>query len=208
MILLQETQTFSPASVFSLYLSVEEVQIEACENYQKRSLRNKYHILTSQGPLALTIPLKSGKNAQMPIKEVSISYEENWPKHHLHTLKSAYGKSPYFEFYFDKIENLFNKNFPNLYDFNLSALNLLIKLLKIPVSVSESSDFIKDTDDTIINIRNKSVNKPFCLEMQEVPYVQVWSKSHTFYHELSILDALFCTGPQTIEILSKNVEKF
>jgi hypothetical protein len=203
MILLHETQTFSPASLYNEYISVQEVRIEACENYQKRSLRNKYYILTSQGPLAMTIPLKSGKNAQMPIKEVSISYEENWPKHHLHTLKSAYGKSPYFEFYFDKIENLFHKNIPGLYDFNMSALSLMLKLLKLPVMVTETKEYKKETDNFINNQRNKFVIQPEILEMKEVPYVQVWSKQHMFYQGLSILDTLFCMGPQTTQVLTK-----
>ena len=203
MILLHETQTFSPASLYKEYISVEEVRIEACENYQKRSLRNKYYIITSQGPLAMTIPLKSGKNAQMPIKEVAISYEENWTKHHLQTLKSAYGKSPFFEFYFDKIENLFHKNIPGLYDFNMSALALMLKLLKLPVIVAETKEYHKETDNPIINQRNKFVIQPEIHEMKEVPYVQVWSKPHIFYQGLSILDTLFCVGPQTIQVLTK-----
>ena len=105
--IIQETQIFGPIGIFAHYLNKDEIIVEKHENYQKRSFRNRYDILTTNGVLRLTIPLCKGKNNKMPITEVKLAYDDNWVDIHLQTIRSAYGKSPYFEFYFDDLEKIF-----------------------------------------------------------------------------------------------------
>jgi len=106
---IQSVQCFGPVSFFTKYKLSEKVWIEMHENYQKRSWRNRYQILSSQGPEMMSIPLVKGKNEKQPVSEVRIAYDEPWVTRQLQTLRSAYGKSPYFEDIFPDIERILHK---------------------------------------------------------------------------------------------------
>ena len=92
-----------------------DTKIDIHENYQKRSMRNRTQILAANGILNLSIPLKKG-NSQKSIKDVRISYYDNWSREHIMTLKSAYGSSPYFEYYFDRLEKILRTKHEFLFD--------------------------------------------------------------------------------------------
>jgi hypothetical protein len=196
-ILLHETQPFSNVELFSKYCKYNKVVIEACEHYQKRSLRNKYFILTSQGILPLAIPLKKGKNNKMPIKDVRIAYEENWQKTHLGAIRAAYGKSPYFEHYFDEIEALFMNNHEFLFDFNKNTMTFLLKKLKCNIIIEETTEYQKCHHNDMDDFRDYPWSQPNRVQNPSWKYVQAWTAQDEFYNNLSTLDLLFSTGPES-----------
>ncbi|MBK7428109.1 MAG: WbqC family protein [Saprospiraceae bacterium] len=51
---------------FFFYLGMQSkvILIEANENYQKNSFRNRCDILSANGPLSLSVPLRKGKILQ------------------------------------------------------------------------------------------------------------------------------------------------
>lgn len=155
--------------------------IDLHENYQKRSYRNRYDILTSNGKQSLSIPLKKGKNEKQRIDEVLISYDENWPNQHLHAIRSAYGKSPYFEHYFPLIETLLKNRFEKLVELNDASLRKLLKTLRLNIDVAYTSTFIPDKHLVIYT---------------EKRYPQVFEYKFDFTKNLSIIDLLFNTGPE------------
>ncbi len=159
--------------------------IEAQENYQKRTSRNRYNIATTNGLLTLSIPLKKGKNNRTPIQEVEISYDDNWTSNHLSAIKSAYGKSAYFEHYFPYIEAHYLKKHSHLYHFNLDSISLILKLLKIDITIKETADY-RDTINETSNSENAK------------RYQQVFEYKHGFIGNCSIIDLLFCMGPESI----------
>ena len=54
--------------VFQHYAHADVIQLEAQENYQKGSYRNRCHILGANGLQRLSIPLVKGKNNQQNIQ--------------------------------------------------------------------------------------------------------------------------------------------
>ncbi|MBK9734157.1 MAG: WbqC family protein [Saprospiraceae bacterium] len=194
--IIHETQSFSPLSTYASYINADNIIIEKYENYQKKSLRNKYTILTSNGVHTLAIPLKKGKNNQMTISEVLISYDDNWVEEHLKTIRSSYSRSPFFENYFDDIEKIFRKQNDFLFDFNMECLMFLLKKIKLNHTVFTSENYQKTYDNLIDhrNIRNQSNGNNY-------RYTQVWSEKFDFIPNLSILDLLFCAGPESSLIL-------
>jgi hypothetical protein len=193
------TFNFGPLSLFALILQSELFQIEVSENYQKRGVRNKYIIINHLGKQTLSIPLKSGKNNQQPITEVTISYEENWQAYHIKSLKAAYRKSAYFEFYIGQIEALYANQYNKLVEFNKEAVKLCLDLLKIEKEINYTSEFIKAYDQSYIDLR-KTDEK---IDLKFEKYNQVFEDRLPFIPNASILDLLFALGPQSKSYLSR-----
>lgn len=195
--LIVESQYLPPIYLFSQLQNCDEIILEASEHYQKRSFRNRCDIAASNGILSLTIPLQTGKNAQQNIKEVKIAQVENWQKQHWQSIRSAYGKAPFYEFYADIFHPHYEKQYEFLFDFNVALLQSCLKLLKLPINISTTSDYKKEISETnIIDFRNK-INKREIIGFEKIKkYPQLFEDRHGFQPNLSILDLLFCMGNQ------------
>lgn len=170
------------------------------ETYNKGSFRNRYHLSGPQGLTPLSIPLKKGKNAQQPITEVEISYDEDWPRRHIRTIQSCYGKSPFFEEYYPALLSLFSTEHQYLIDFNLEALDMSLNFLGILNRPDRSTQYLlepdylkKGIDDCRDYYRPKTVHQ---LNLQSCVYNQVFELTHGFIKHLSVLDIIFCMGPE------------
>lgn len=200
--IIHETQIFGPLTTWMYYTQTDKILIEADENYQKRSYRNRYTILSANGKQTLSIPLKKGKNQQMKIKDVKISYDEPWSNRHIQAIQSAYGKSAYFEFYFDDIKRLLSSNEKFLFDLNKQCLTTILSFLNLDNDVSFTEDYHTIySDQDILDLRGKTDVE----DSNFAYYPQVWEEKYNFVPNLSILDVLFCMGPVGVEILSKSL---
>jgi hypothetical protein len=114
------TEYLPPISSLWLINYCDTIILEYCENYQKKSTRNRCKILGVNGIDILSVPLKKGKNSRMPITDVEISYDSEWIANHLHAIKSAYGNAPYFEYYFDDLEQILKSEHRRLVNLNIA----------------------------------------------------------------------------------------
>ncbi len=196
--ILHETQILGPIYSYVQYLDRHKIIIEKNENYQKRSPRNRYEILTANGLCSLSIPLKKGKNQQKNIAEVTISYDEPWHLKHLHALRSAYGKSAYFEFYYDRLQHVYMQKHSSLLTFNTELLKLMLHFLKLDIIIDFTDTYLITYDEQLIeDFRNQLLPTSLNFEV----YPQVWSGKFDFISNLSILDLLFCMGPESVHNL-------
>ncbi len=63
----------------SLELSPSIVYIEACENYQKQSYRNRCRFYAADGVQALSFPIvHEGGTHKLPISEIKVDYSTPW----------------------------------------------------------------------------------------------------------------------------------
>jgi len=184
-----------------------KVFLEQCENYNKGSYRNRCHIASVHGVQVLSIPLMGGKHQQQPIREVKISYDYPWNSQHWTAIKSAYGKSPFFEFYADDFEIFYKKKYEFLWDWNWDLLQIVIPFLQINTDFHFTQAYQKTTPENILDFRNAispKQNKALADEaFTPFKYGQVFEDQNGFLPNLSILDLLFCTGPETSFILGK-----
>jgi len=207
--LLHEAHIFGNIQLYQFYLNSEIVYIEQYEHYQKRSFRNRYPILTAQGPITLSIPLQKGKNEQLAIKDVKIAYNQDWVKTHLQTIRSAYGKSPYFEHYFSYVEHIFNKKYTFLFDLNIDSLKTIIKLLRLNIKLELTSEYIADTNKNHLDLRSFIWATPTTHSIEKPNYAQVWESKFGFTNNLCILDLLFCCGPEaSLYLKQKSLTSF
>ena len=88
---------YPPIRFFADWISQKEKTIDIYENYQKQTYRNRCYILSPNGVQKLIVPIEH--NGARVMKDLRVSYAENWQKEHFKSLESAYRRSPYFEYY-------------------------------------------------------------------------------------------------------------
>lgn len=203
--ILLDLQYLPPVQWWAKSVSADKVLLEACEHYTKGSYRNRCHIAGAQGVLPLSIPLRSGKNSQKPIKEVRIADDAGWQAQHRTSIRSAYGKSPFYEFYADDIMPFFEKTYTFLWDWNIELIQCLVDLIGLDVTFEETKTYQKETGEDLLDFRGgvhpnprKQIADP---DFEPQAYQQVFTEKHGFLPNLSILDALFCKGPELILML-------
>ena len=198
---LLSTTYFGPVQWYQKLYRYEEVEIEQWESFQKQTYRNRCLIATTQGVQALTVPVErnsqlSALNSQL-IKDVRISDHGNWRHLHWNALVSAYGESPFFEYYQDDIRPFFEKRWEFLFDFNEEIRMKMCELLDIQPKVDYTKEF---TVNKIIDFR-EAINPKHPQEdpdFEAKPYYQVYQQKHGFLANLSVLDLLFNMGPEGI----------
>ena len=185
---------FGPIAYYSTILHYP-CQIEYHENYQKRSIRNRAQILSSNGPINISVPLKKGKT-NLSITAVQIAYDEPWYDNHLKSIISAYGTAPYFDFYIDKIKDLLESKPQLLFDLNVNIREFVFKIIGLD-SISNTSEYNKS--DRVYRPTFTNKNKKQEIVIQE--YTQVFTEKYGFTPNLSVLDLIFNVGPESNRIL-------
>jgi hypothetical protein len=185
-----------PISYIAAFLHFERVQIEQHEHYQKGGMRNRCFIATANGPLRLTVPLLKGKHQQLPVREVRIDYRTPWIKNHWHAIESAYRRAPFFEEYSAYLLPIFQQKPAFLFDLNLSVLTLVLKFLRIPgaPALSEAYEDIPALKTDLRQVFRPNEAQLAWFHTQSYP--QVFEDRQGFIPNLSILDLLFCLGPE------------
>lgn len=185
----------------SLELSPSVVYIEACENFQKQSYRNRCRFYAADGVQTLSFPIvHEGGTHKIPISEIKVDYKKPWVLQHERAISSAYGTSAYFEYYQDELFAILEAGHERLFDLNMALLNFFIEKTGIKVDVRLTEEYMKDTPhedlrEVIHPKRSNTILRDLSLEK---PYFQVFSGKYGFQPDLSILDLLFNEGPDSI----------
>ncbi len=194
-----ENQIFIPVHVFSEIMKFDNIIIEKCDNYQKRTFRNRFSLVSPQGLVYFSIPLKKGKNSQKFV-DVEISYDNDWIRSLANAIRSYYSSSPFFDHYFAKIIEVFEKEENSLFELNNSFRGLVFELLEIEKSVTFTSEYLKQyNDENIIDLREMYLPvKKTEIDGTLKPYPQVYEDKLGFVANASILDMLFNMGKSSI----------
>ena len=205
---LLSTTYFGPIQWYSKLCSYPTVFLERYEHFVKQTYRNRCLIATTQGVQALTVPIERGSGEKCLIKDLRISDHGNWRHLHWNALMSAYGESPFFEYYVDDIRPFFEKRWDYLFDFNLEITQVLCELLDIHPKIVLTDDFLPletetihhtDSDDFRNAIRPKHpMDDP---DFTPNKYWQVYQQKLGFLPNMSILDLLFNMGNESIFFL-------
>ncbi len=204
--ILLSTAYLPPVQWMAHLVAADEVWLEAHENYQKNSFRNRAHIGSPRGIQLLSVPLMKGKHAQMPIRHVRISYDEPWQSLHWASLQSAYGKSPFWEHYAHDFEPIFKQKFDFLWDWNYALISLTIKLLRLNTKICLTEDYVRHTPADVLDGRGVVAHKTAENDprFHPVRYPQVFEEQAGFVENCSILDLLCCAGNQSYDILKRS----
>lgn len=197
----------------SFELSPSVVYIEACENYQKQSYRNRCRFYAADGVQALSFPIvhESGTH-KLPISQIKVDYSTPWIQQHKRAIISAYRTSAYFEYYQDELFEILDRKPETLFDLNLALIRFFIEKTGIKVDLRLTSEFSSEglVEDGTVRcedlrevIHPKRPNTLLHSMDLEKPYFQVFVRKYGFKSDLSIMDLLFNEGPDSILYLKK-----
>ena len=188
-----------PVSWFAEFLKEEnEILLEQHENFPKQTYRSRCNIYGANGKLALILPIHH--NGKRAMKDLELSYAEDWQKLHWKSIKIAYQSSPYFEYYEDKLKQIFSVQPTSLIEFNLNALKIILQILKVEKDFSLTTEFEKTTD--AVDLRECfSAKKESEYHLPE--YYQTFSDKLGFIKDLSILDVVCNIGPESATYIKK-----
>ena len=215
---------FGPIQWYQKLNRYDECLIERHESFIKQTYRNRMIIPTTNGPLSLTIP--TNHNTSLAMKDIRISDHANWRHVHWNALLSAYGESPFFEYYQDDIRPFYEKKYEFLFDFNMETTEKMIELLDIRPKISVTDEYVLSEElrvkneefnglanhkvqssnlkvQSIVDFRDairpkKPLSDP---EFESKRYYQVYEQKYGFQPNMSILDLLFNEGNEAIFFL-------
>ena len=205
---LLQTTYFGPVQWYQKLKRYDHCVIEQYDSYQKQTYRNRCVIATANGLQALTVPVDHSPLTidHVQCKDLRISDHNQWRRVHWNALQSAYSESPFFEYYADDIRPFFEQKYEFLIDFNEAIRQKMCELLDIETSVSYSSGFRVQGSGfrvhgsgfmdfrEVIHAKHPQDDPDF----QPRSYWQVFQHRYGFQPNLSILDLLFCMGPEAV----------
>lgn len=172
------------------------------EHFIKQSYRNRCELLSANGKITLTIPVKNN-HYKTPMHLLKPDKTVNWQRQHWQTIVASYGSAPYFIHYAPYFEPLFSKPVEYVYAFEISLIELMVKLLKTNKTITLSNQYIENHTGQITDFRNiiTPKTKP---QIEIKPYPQVFAHKFGFVPNLSVLDLLFNCGPSGLGYLMVN----
>jgi hypothetical protein len=173
--------------------------MEACENYQKQSWRNRCRILTANGPESLNVPVVHENGTfSLPIKEIRVEYTTPWVLRTERAIESAYSSSPFFIYYKDALFSILDSHPETLWELNRRLIDFFCAKIGISPSILETADYSQAAEDYRELIHPKRPNTVMRDLGLERPYWQVFRDKFGFVPGLSIMDLLFNEGPESI----------
>ena len=191
---------------FVYVLNASIIHIEQFDNYSKQSYRNRTQILSANGILKLSIPIKKNKSEKV-VNAIEISYKEDWQKNHWRAITSAYKNSPYFDFFEEDLKVFYSNKYNLLIDYNIDQLKFIIKVLKQKKYIQLTKQYESNPESvidlrTIIHPKQSYLSDKLVANKLDQSYYQTFENKISFTPNLSILDLLFNKGLHTIDYLN------
>ena len=190
----------APIQWFQKLNRYDAVVIEQHDNFLKQTFRNRCVIATANGTQTLTIPVEKSDGDKCLMRDIRISDHGNWRRLHWNALATAYGDSPFFDYYADDLRPFYEQRFAFLLDFNMQMTAKLCELLDITPTISLSEEYVRDVESGVDDFREVIRPKHPMPDADFIPkpYYQVYAQRHGFIPNLSILDLLFNMGNEAV----------
>ena len=194
-----DLQYFGSIHFVKTLMENRNVEFDLDAPFTKMSFKNRMVIVTSQGPLMLTIPIVGGRDQKTPIKDITSAYDSPWSAQHLKSIITSYKRAPYFEYYEESLTALYEKKPTKLVDFLLQCSDWLQTQLKVNWELRLPHDQVDVA--AVLKYHDPWLPKNYN-QLNGLPkYQQVFSDQLDFVTNASILDMLFCVRGREISKL-------
>lgn len=172
------------------------VGICSFERYDKRNKNlNRMGIVGTNGVQMLSVPL-SKPNSSMRVGEVGLSEHGNWRHVHWGALFSAYGRTPFFDYFADDLKRIYeDRDIITIFSLNMALHSAIIDFLDLPV-------------ETVVLCGKTDCGAGKCADLRDSKfnidmaggygYYQIWQDKFGFQKGMSMLDLLFNEGRESV----------
>lgn len=200
--ILLPTSYFGNIEYYSSIYNNEDVKIELYEHFPKQTFRNRTLIMSANGVIPIIVPLKKSRGGRSITKNIEIDYSMPWQRNGWRAIESAYRNSPYFEHYADDFRHFFTERYDNLSEMNYDILSATLSILGISKDIYFSTSYTDSADLQSEDIDLREYFSPKRnSDFKGGEYYQVFSERIPFAPNLSIMDLIFCEGPESIDYL-------
>ena len=181
-----------PAKWWAQLITHKVISLNGEMTYERQTLANRCYIDSPNGRLMLSIPIEH--NSGQSIKDTRISYKDRWAEQHWQAIKTAYGKTPFFDAIGDDIRLILQQKPAFLLDLNIALSQMIITWLRVDIQLLEkpSAEAIK-----------LYAPSPKESLKEEIPaYPQAFDHKFGFRSNLSVIDLVFNEGPAAQDYLN------
>ena len=172
--------------------------MEACENYQKQSYRNRCRIYAAGGVESLNFPIvHRGGSINIPIREVLVDWSTPWLEKTMRCIDTAYRSSPFFDYYRDSLYAVLDRRPETLWEFDMSIIRYFMQKIGLNTQILHTEEYASEHVD-IHPKRPDTILRDLGLDR---PYYQVFASKLGFKPNLSVMDLLFNEGPGALDWL-------
>lgn len=184
---------------YAAMLRYGKVAIDLSEPFDKHHKHlNRMDIVGTNGCQQLSASLQK-PNRRMAVGEVALSSHGNWRHTHWGALFSAYGRTPFFDYFADDLKQIYtDESIQTIASLNLTLHAAVIDFLDLDIEtvVIDNKNDLAASD--ALNLRDGVLT-----EQTLEPYYQIWSSKFGFQPNQSILDLLFNVGREAVFVLRK-----
>jgi hypothetical protein len=191
--------------------------------YDKHGWRNRNRVKGPDGPVWLTVPVRTHGLERPRVNEVEIDSTRAWARRHIGTLRHCYARAPHAKPYLGELEELLSRPWTKLVDLDLAAAALVCRWLGLEREVVRSSELGiagERTARLVSLCRHFGASRYFsgaaardyldqdafacqgiAVEFQDYAH-PVYDQLHgPFVPYLSVLDLIFNAGPMSRSVL-------
>lgn len=192
---------------FANLLRFETIWLEACEHFPKQTYRNRCRIQTAQGIETLVIPVLGGRSARkMAMRDVRVDPQPPWGERHWRAIQTAYGKAPFFADYAPWFRPHFERKPVFLFEFAHELLTTCLKLLGVTKRIQWTETYAVVPPGWVFDARGViSTRTEAGISQGYRPVAYRQNFGEQFFPNLSVIDLLFCQGPQASTILRRSL---
>ncbi len=183
----------APAGSVARYIAMaraKEVTVDSAMRWDKRAKStHRIAIASASGPQTLTVPVaKPAAYHEARLDTVTVSPHGSWWRLHLTALESAYGRTPFFDYYIDRFRHLMA---PDVAGRSVAWLCAAWDAAICPILYLPVPSYQAPSDAT--GWLDMRAEKP---TSTCPPYWQVRGAESGFIPGMSILDLIFNLGPE------------
>lgn len=219
---------FNKVRLSDLFVIGDQVQ------YTYKGYQNRNKIKTVKGSHWLTVPIV--RDWGQALNKMKTSEDErngvSWGELHLRTLNVNYNKAPFYDKYIGIFENIYRKKIKLLADNNMEFLKAIFEILGIDVPIKKASEMelTSTKSEQIVGICKtlgadaylsgtgglhyieqslfETNNIKLLFNNYAHPAYQQQFTNLGFLPNMSVIDLIFNTGPESLEIIKSGFKGY